>query len=226
VGRRRGAGAVLAAAVGYIGWRLARGISGAASGVTRLPAGAVRDRVFELAKGTATRVRQAYLLPGDCWRLLDVFARPGRSVHLTPEAVDGLGPRERDAVVALELEYLRRQRGERLGLLLMTATAAAAAAAVAVGLITLGVVWHEGVAYLVPLTAVVAVSLTNAGCSAGCRTRRSRRPADGRRRGLLTAARETGAGRDAAAVTGRPAGSSWRARANVTPERLRLRYAS
>jgi Zn-dependent protease with chaperone function len=79
-----------------------------------LPAGELRDRIMELARKAAVRVRQIQVLPPDRWRLLDLWALPVNDVHLTPALLPSLSKREVDALVAHELAYLWRRRGRKV----------------------------------------------------------------------------------------------------------------
>src|SRR5205807_7183871 len=75
-----------------------------------LPKGELRDRAFELAEKAGARIQQVYVLPAARWRLLNVFAWPGGSVHVTAALTEHLSKRELDAVLAQELTYLWRHR--------------------------------------------------------------------------------------------------------------------
>jgi Zn-dependent protease with chaperone function len=102
--RLLGALLVIAAAfsglVGLGAWLLSLGRAR-----TPFPPGEIRDRVFELAVRAGVRVQQVYLLPAACWRLVNVFAAPGKSVHVADTLVRQLSKREVDALLAHELTY-------------------------------------------------------------------------------------------------------------------------
>lgn len=79
-------------------------------GQKHLPPGALRDRILELADNHDVRVRQVVLLPPTRWRLVNVFAAPGPTLHLTAELLPHLSQRETDALVAHELAHLLIRR--------------------------------------------------------------------------------------------------------------------
>src|SRR5262249_27239884 len=74
-----------------------------------LPAGPLRERLFELAEQMRVRVRQAYRLPPAAWRLVNVVGIMD-CAHVSAEVLPHLSRREADALLALELARLWRRR--------------------------------------------------------------------------------------------------------------------
>src|SRR5439155_3771495 len=106
---------LLAFAIGAAGLTLllvAAGWGAQAKGAPPAPleADELRLRLDKLSEDAGVRVQQAYVLSAARWRLANVFAAAGQSVHVTPALLQELTGREVDAVLALELVFLWRRR--------------------------------------------------------------------------------------------------------------------
>jgi hypothetical protein len=73
---------------------------------TPFPKDEVRARLNDLAEDAQVTVKEAYLLPRERWRLVNVFGEAGPVVHLSREVFPFLKGREVDALLAQELAFI------------------------------------------------------------------------------------------------------------------------
>jgi len=105
-----------------------------------LSSGALRDRLFDLAKRAGVSLRQLYVMPMRRERMANAFAVNGGVVMVADELLDRMSRREVDAVLAHEISHLEHRHP-------MMMVAGAAAAWLLVSVISMPI----GYAYVVPM---------------------------------------------------------------------------
>src|SRR5262249_42216131 len=101
---RCGAAAMLTCVVGSVLWQPPRGPLGTTP--QSLSSGALRDRLFDLARRAGVKLRGLYVVPMRSARMANAFAVQGGSVMVADELLDRMSRREVDAVLAHEISHL------------------------------------------------------------------------------------------------------------------------
>ncbi len=81
-----------------------------------LTTGELRDRVFELAKRAAVKIKQVFVLSAGRMQIANAFATSAQTVMFTDYLLQRLTKREVDAIAGHELSHLRHGHPKKLGL--------------------------------------------------------------------------------------------------------------
>ncbi len=84
-----------------------------------LTTGELRDRVFELAKRAAVKIKQVFVLSAGRMQVANAYATGAQTVMFTDYLLQRLTKREVDAIAGHELTHLRHRHPKKLGLMII-----------------------------------------------------------------------------------------------------------